>query len=208
MYKRLFGLFTVLAVASLWLPQARADVITFDAQGLTGPSFASQTSASTINVVTSIGIVSFSGGAILTNESALPADTTSVYYTSFFLTGGLNPITITFPSNIHNFFLDVYNGQTFPESFTISDNLGNSNTVMLPNNSSSGQALISFAAAGNIVTIFTPDTTGFDFSIDNIGFNQATPGNVPEPAALGMFGLGMLLIGLFAGLRRRFDQSM
>lgn len=28
---------------------------------------------------------------------------------------------------------------------------------------------------------------------------------VPEPAALGMFGLGVLLIGLFAGLRRRID---
>ena len=29
--------------------------------------------------------------------------------------------------------------------------------------------------------------------------------NVPEPAAFGMFGLGALLIGLLAGLRRRFD---
>jgi len=28
---------------------------------------------------------------------------------------------------------------------------------------------------------------------------------VPEPAQLGMFGLGALLIGLFAGLRRRYD---
>jgi hypothetical protein len=27
---------------------------------------------------------------------------------------------------------------------------------------------------------------------------------VPEPAALGMFGFGALLIGLFAGLRRRY----
>ena len=29
--------------------------------------------------------------------------------------------------------------------------------------------------------------------------------SVPEPAALGMFGAGVLLLGLFAGLRRRFD---
>lgn len=28
---------------------------------------------------------------------------------------------------------------------------------------------------------------------------------VPEPAALGLFGAGVLLLGLFAGLRRRFD---
>lgn len=29
--------------------------------------------------------------------------------------------------------------------------------------------------------------------------------SVPEPAALGMFGAGVLLLGLFAGLRRRYD---
>ena len=32
------------------------------------------------------------------------------------------------------------------------------------------------------------------------------PTNVPEPSVLGMFGLGALLIGLFAGLRRRQDR--
>ena len=32
---------------------------------------------------------------------------------------------------------------------------------------------------------------------------QGTPPNVPEPGALGMFGLGVLMIGLFGGLRRR-----
>ncbi|MEO8810409.1 MAG: PEP-CTERM sorting domain-containing protein [Rhodanobacter sp.] len=31
------------------------------------------------------------------------------------------------------------------------------------------------------------------------------PVGVPEPADLAMFGLGLLLIGLFAGLRRRYD---
>jgi hypothetical protein len=29
--------------------------------------------------------------------------------------------------------------------------------------------------------------------------------SVPEPASLGVFGAGMLLVGLFAGLRRRFE---
>ena len=36
-----------------------------------------------------------------------------------------------------------------------------------------------------------------------IGTGMIPPTNVPEPAVLGMFGLGTLLIGLFAGLRRR-----
>jgi hypothetical protein len=39
---------------------------------------------------------------------------------------------------------------------------------------------------------------------DNVSFGLAST-SVPEPAALGMFGLGALLIGLFAGLRRRYD---
>lgn len=38
---------------------------------------------------------------------------------------------------------------------------------------------------------------------DNVTLGSVRPGNVPEPAALGMFGLGVLLIGLFAGLNRR-----
>jgi len=34
--------------------------------------------------------------------------------------------------------------------------------------------------------------------------NTPPPNNVPEPAGLGMFGLGAMLIGLFIGLRRRY----
>ncbi|HEX7369776.1 MAG TPA: PEP-CTERM sorting domain-containing protein [Rhodanobacteraceae bacterium] len=204
MRKHLLGVAIMLAaVAGLWLPQAKADIITFDAQGLTGPSYASQTSAGTISVTTSIGTVTFSGGAILTNASGAPADETSIYYTSYFLDGGINPITITFPTNISNFFLDVYNGQTYVDSFTVADNLGNSQTVSLANNTSGGNALVSFPAAGSIVTISTSDLSGFDFAIDNVGFNQPTPNSVPEPAELGIFGLGLLLIGAFVGLRRR-----
>ncbi|HKT41317.1 MAG TPA: PEP-CTERM sorting domain-containing protein [Rhodanobacteraceae bacterium] len=35
-------------------------------------------------------------------------------------------------------------------------------------------------------------------------YEGTPPTSVPEPQALGMFGFGMLMIGLFAGLRRRF----
>jgi hypothetical protein len=43
---------------------------------------------------------------------------------------------------------------------------------------------------------------------DDVTIGSATPGqSVPEPAALGMFGFGALLVGLFAGLRRRAFQS-
>jgi hypothetical protein len=43
--------------------------------------------------------------------------------------------------------------------------------------------------------------TGFD----NVTLGVNAPNPVPEPAALGVFGLGVLLLGLFAGLRRRYN---
>ena len=50
--------------------------------------------------------------------------------------------------------------------------------------------------------IFTGSKTdSLGLAFDNFNTNVLTA--VPEPAALGMFGLGALLIGLFAGLRRR-----
>ena len=54
------------------------------------------------------------------------------------------------------------------------------------------------------VTPVSPTDTG---SVNSANFLLASLSYtaVPEPAVLGMFGLGVLLIGLFAGLRRRLD---
>jgi hypothetical protein len=60
-----------------------------------------------------------------------------------------------------------------------------------------------------------PGSEGFRYSLP--GPNPAWGGTVkttpnlaalPEPAALGMFGFGVLLIGAFVGLRRRVAQSV
>jgi hypothetical protein len=179
---------------------AHATIINFDDQGLTGPSFAASTSAGPLSILAGGDTVDFTNGAILTNEAALPADTTSLYYNSFFLPGTSgSSMTITFSNPINNFFLDLYNGQVTADTFTVSDNAGRSTTVTIDSNGNGGLSLISFPAVGNIITITTSDPS-YDYSIDNIGFNQATPG-VPEPAAWALMLVGFA--GLGAALRQR-----
>ena len=120
------------------LPTASADLIDFEQ--FTGPStFADAGNAQTLNINTSIGNVEFQGGVILTNATNLPADETSIYGTAGnaqnigVMTGSgfTNPLTITFPVPIQNFFLDLYNGNVIPVTYTLSDNLGNTASFTL-----------------------------------------------------------------------------
>jgi hypothetical protein len=185
---------------------ARADTIDFET--LSGAStFAAAGNAQGISILTSIGNVNFSGGVILTNATNLPADETSIYGTAGNAgnigvttgTGFMNPITITFPQNITNFFLDVLNGNTETVTYEVADNLGNSSSVSLAPNLNGGNELIGFAAAGDVVTIraTTGQTTSsgmtWDFFIDNVSFNEPLP--TPEPSTILLLGIGLLIVG-------------
>jgi hypothetical protein len=197
------GSFIPLVLVLVGAANASADVINFE--NYSGPSvFGNAAQTLTMNG-TSAGTVIISGGTILTAEAGLLADQSSVYGTCSSLLCGSNysqTITITFSKPIHNFFLDVFNGQAHPDSFTVSDNVGHSVSQSI---TSGGAALISFPAAGFQVTISTRDPQ-WDFSIDNVGFDQAPPSPAPEPTPIMALPAG--LIGIAALSRRLSRRSV
>jgi len=131
----------------------------------------------------------------------LPADQTSVYGT-ISTTPNSNPLTITFSVLVTNFFLDILNGETSDETYTIADNVGNSAGFVIPPNLNSGLQFFSLAATGTVVTITSAAKTGFwDFFVDNVGFDQPPPNGTPEPSTWAMMLLGFAALGL-AGYRR------
>ena len=193
----------VLAAALLCLVcggNASADIINSEDQS--GPDLFALATPATLNYSTSSGPLSITGGAIPTNTLNLPADHTSVYGTaspSF----GLNPaysntITMTFTSPINNFFFDLINGRPFLETFTVSDNLGQSQTFTLAPNFNSGAVTVGFATVGSVITISMADPS-WDFFIDNIGFNQATPGTANPRTR---HGVGVLGLAAFKLMKR------
>jgi SPOR domain len=155
------------------------------AGGLCSPLFSTAGNAQTLNISTSIGTVVFRGGVLLDNAANVPADETAIYATAgngdSTGAGFSNPITITFPRAIANFFVTVINGTIEPVTYQVADELGNGATFDLPPNISGAQNQIGFAARGSVVTIkattglATPDGIAWDFAIDNVTFNQPLP---------------------------------
>lgn len=186
---------------------AKGDIISFDAQGLTGPNNFGATSETTINVTSPGGVgVQLTGGTILTGENGNP-DTSSLYATAGFAGPNYtNEITITFNQAVTNFIASIDNGSTVTNTYQGSDALGDTGIFMVPSDYVTGASFsVYFAAAGTSVTIQQlsddPSTDGWDYSLDNIQFDVPLPAPAPEPSSLLCMVAG-LLAGYFI-LRRR-----
>jgi len=182
----------------------RANAYVIDFEAIPAPLGGAYTYPGPLVVSTPIGNVTFTGGEVLNSASNAPADESTVYYTSIFAANTTNPITITFPVNITDLYLNLYNGETYPDTFTVSDNLGNTTTQTLVSNTSSGNTLISFPAAGDFVTISTTDPS-FDFFIDDVAFDQGLGPNAttPLPATLPLFAGGLGFVGYLTRRRKQ-----
>lgn len=182
------------ALAAAVSGASHATVINFDDQGLFGPgTFAAAGANQDLSIATAAGNVSITGGTVLTQETFLPANRSSLYGTAFFASplasnvnnSGYRPtITLTFPTVVSSFYLDVYNGQTFNVTYTVADNNGHSASFVLIPNMSSGTSQIGFNPANaTSVTITSDAGAAWDFSIDNIVFNEGLPSVVPTTVA-------------------------
>lgn len=190
-------------LAALVPAAAGATVITFDDQGLTGPSrFGDAGGAQTLLLSTADGDVLIAGGVVLAATSNLPANQTAVYGTaSFGDPTYTNPLTITFAAPVSGFFLDVLNGNIGSVDYELADDAGNRAVFTLPPNLSGGQTRVGFAATGTVVTILAltvpPLGLPWNFFIDNVHFNERLP--VPEPAASTLW---LVALGAAAAARR------
>ena len=163
---------------------ATAATTTIDFESLTGPSQFCPPAAPALE----IGDATFSGGAILSAVEGLPANQTTVYGTEVGCGEGYEcEITITFSNPVTNVKVDVYNGVlTSPVSYTVTDNLGGSQTKEIAAASNSGMATFELSGTG-ITSVTISPTTGcsgdlWAFFIDNVRFD--TVESPPPPPTM------------------------
>jgi hypothetical protein len=169
-----------------------ATTIDFEAQGGSAPPAFNNT----LNSPLTIGIAAFRGGQLLKNEAG-SADVSAVYATA----GGapyLDPLTITFSQPVAAFSLALTNNA--PDTYTVADNLGGSQSLSLNANASRTFSLTDTGITG--VTVSSATTAFWDFAIDNVTFSESSS-VAPEPVTFVPVG-SVLFAGLL--LWRRYPS--
>jgi hypothetical protein len=134
----------------------------------------------------------FSGGILLTNESA-SIDLTNVYATVD-CCGYSNPLNIAFDSAVVNLSVLVTNNVN--ATYTLADNLGRSVSLSTPAYNVPITLTLPFEGI-MAATITSTGVPGFDFAIDNVSFTAGSA-PVPEPGTMVVVGGGIVEM-----LRRR-----
>jgi hypothetical protein len=144
----------------------------------------------------SVGGATFSGGILLTNESA-SIDLTNVYATVD-CCGYTNPLSIVFDSAVANLSLLVTNNVN--ATYTLTDNMGRSASLSASAFNMPLTLTLPFEGI-TAATVLSTGVPGFDFAIDNVSFTAAET-VVPEPGTMLLVGGG--IAGML--LRRRMNH--
>jgi hypothetical protein len=147
-----------------------------------------------------IGIATFTGGELRNALINLPADETGIYVSQgLFGSGETNPLVITFAMPVSGFSLLVANGDSQNQTYTVSDDLGDSTTVTLALAGSLNNAARTVALPGSgirTVSITSANANFWNFAIDDVIFSA-----VPEPMSVS-FVLGGLGLAFWCKRRR------
>jgi hypothetical protein len=176
-----FGLLLTLALAP-----ASATVIDFEAQAANRGSNLTGIPDSPLT----IGIATFTGGELRDGLINLPADETGVYASEgLFGSGETNPLIITFATPVSGFSVLVANGDAQNQTYTVSDDLGDSTnfTLALAGSLNNAARTVALSGAGiTTVSITSANASFWNFAIDNVTFSA-----VPEPMSV-----SLVLVGL------------
>ena len=176
-----FGLLLTLASAP-----ASASVIDFEAQAANRGGNLTGIPDSPLT----IGIATFTGGELRSGLINLRADETGVYASEgLFGSGETNPLVITFATPVSDFSVLVANGDAQNQTYTVSDDLGDTASVTLALSGSLNNAAKTVALSGSDITtvsITSANVSFWNFAIDNVTFSA-----VPEPMSV-----SLVLVGL------------
>jgi len=140
----------------------------------------------------SIGIATFTGGELRNGLINLPADETGIYVSEgLFGSGETNPLVITFAMPVSGFSVLVANGDSQNQTYTVSDDLGDSAIVTLALAGSLTNAARTVALPGSgirTVSITSANANFWNFAIDNVTFSA-----VPEPMSVSFVLSGLVL---------------
>jgi hypothetical protein len=169
-----------------------ADPITIDFETLPGGPSNFGPPPQTVTVAGT----TFSGGIILTNESA-SINLTNVYATVD-CCGYTNPLSIFFDRAVANLSLLVTNNVN--ATYTLTDNMARSVSLSAPAFNTPLTLTLPFGGITS-ATVLSTGVPGFDFALDNVSFTVEET-VVPEPGTMLLVGGG--IAGML--LRRRERQ--
>ena len=165
--------------------------------------FAAGTTFPNGSTVDGITYNSSAGDAVVTDIFLITTNPNGLGRTPIQFFGGVDTITFTFTNSILAFGIDINTFATGSGAYRATTNLGDialSSFDPFPG-SSTGQ-FVGFLSDTLISSVTIDSPSGFTYTLDTM---RSVPVAVPEPASLGLMGLGLAGLAIVTRRRRKAD---